>query len=98
MPIVELSWVYSLAGRLDESQRLFDEILGRSTTEFISPMFLCCCAYFSQNKDRAFEYIEQAYQQRESTFPCINVYDLYSFIREDPRFQPYIERMNFPTN
>lgn len=98
LPMVELSWVYSLAGRIADAQQLFDEFLNRSGTEFISPMFLCCCAYFSQHRDKALEYVEQAFQQRESTFPCIKVYDLYSFIREDEKFQPYITKMNFPAN
>jgi len=88
--------VYSLAGNIPESQKILDEFIQRSATEFISSMFLCCVAYFSQNHDKAIEYIKQAYDQRDSQFPCIKVYALFSFFRDDPRFQPFIKRMNFP--
>lgn len=96
LPMVELCWVYSLAGMLDQAQEIMDEFIARSSTEFISPMFLCCVAYFSNHQDEAAKYIEDAYEQRESTFPCIKVYPLFTFVRKDPSFQPFLRRMNFP--
>ena len=96
LPLVELAWVHSLKGEFSESQKILDEFILRSKTEFISAMFLGCVAYFSQKTDEALAYLEQAFEQRDGTFPCINVYQLFSFVRTDPRFQTFIQRMNFP--
>ena len=96
LPLVELCWVHSLAGNIPEAQKILDEFILRSSTEYIAAMFLSCVAYFSQNHDKALEYIQKAYEQRDSTFPCIKVYSLFSFIRDDARFQPFLAKMNFP--
>jgi len=95
-PLVELCWVYSLLGRASEIQEIMDELIMRSKTEFISGVFLSGVAYFSKNYDKAFEFLQLAFEQRDSTLPCIKAYPPSSFIRTDPRFQHFIKRMNFP--
>lgn len=95
-PLVELCWVYSLMGKETEGQKIMDELMERSKREFTSGLFLCGAAYFTRNYDKALEYLELAFEQRDGTLPCIKAYPLSSFIRTDPRFQPYLERMKFP--
>jgi len=96
LPLVELSWVYSLSGNESEVQKILDELIIRSQTENISALFICCVAYYSKNYDKAFGYLEQAFEQRDSTLPGIKVHPVTAFIRTDPRFQPFLKRMNFP--
>ena len=96
LPLVELSWVYSLSGNETEVQKILDELIMRSQTEYISALFICCVAYYSKNYDKAFGYLEQAFEQRDSTLPCIKAHPISAFIRTDPRFQPFLKRMNFP--
>jgi TolB-like protein/class 3 adenylate cyclase/Tfp pilus assembly protein PilF len=95
-PLVELCWVYSLTGMESEAQKIFDELVMRSKTEYISGMLLCGAAYFSKNYDQAIEFLELAFKQRDSILPCIKFYPPSSFVRNDPRFQPFIKRINFP--
>lgn len=94
-PMVELCWVYSLSGKLPETQEIFDELTERSKTEYISGLFMAGAAYFSKNFDKAFEFMEIAFSQRDGSLPCIKTWPLCAFIREDPRFQPFLTRMNF---
>ena len=96
LPLVELSWVYSLSGNESEVQKILDELIVRSQTEYISALFICCVAYYSKNYDKAIGYLEQAFEQRDSTLPGIKVHPISAFIRTDPRFQPFLKRMNFP--
>ena len=96
LPLVELSWVYSLSGNESEVQKILDELIMRSQTENISALLICCVAYYSKNYDKAFGYLEQAFEQRDSTLPGIKVHPIGAFIRTDPRFQPFLKRMNFP--
>ena len=95
-PLVELCWVYSLTGRIAESIELRNELLGRSKTEFISGLFLSGAAYFSGNDDQALEFLEIAFEQRDGSLACINAWPLCEFLRTDPKFQPFVERMKFP--
>ncbi len=96
LALVELSWVFSLTGNASAIQKIADELMMRSKTEYISPVFLCCEAYYSNNVDKAIEHIEEAFVQRDSALVGINVYPLSEFFRTDPRFLPYLKKMNFP--
>jgi TolB-like protein/class 3 adenylate cyclase/Tfp pilus assembly protein PilF len=98
MPMVELSWVYSLAGRLSDSKQLLNELLDRSKTEFISGLLLCGAAYYCQQYDEAERFLNNAFEQQDETLPCMNAYPPASFIKEDERFRIYWERMKFPAN
>lgn len=96
LPLVELCWVYSLTDKITEAQKIMDELLLRSNTEFVSGLFLCCVAYYSKNYDKSLEYAELAFEQRDCTLIGINVSPITKFIRTEPRFHPYLKRMNFP--
>ena len=96
LPLVELCRVYSFTGNIAEIQKIMDELILRSKTEYISASYLCCVAYFSNNVEKALEYLELAFDHRDSTIVCMNAYPLSSFIRTDKRFHPFLKRMKFP--
>ena len=95
-PLGELSWVYSLSENVAECQKIMDELIVRSKTEFISGLFLSGAAYFSKNYDKAIELLHLAFEQRDCALPCIKVYPPCSYIRNDPRFEPFLKRLKFP--
>jgi TolB-like protein/class 3 adenylate cyclase/Tfp pilus assembly protein PilF len=95
-PLVELGWVYSLTGMDSEIQNIYDELMIRSKTEFISGLVLCAASYFSKKYDEATEFMELAFAQRESILPFIRSFPSCSFLKNDPRFQHFVKRMNFP--
>ena len=95
-PLVELCWVYSLSDNLPEAQKILNELMTRSKTEFISGLFMSGAAYFSKNYDKAIEFLEMAFDQSDGSLPCIKTWPLCAFIRDDPRFQPFLKRMGFP--
>jgi adenylate cyclase len=95
-PLVELAWVYSLRGMDAEIQSIYDELMIRSKTEFISGLVLCAASYFSKKYDEATEFMEMAFAQRESILPFIRSFPSCSFLKNDPRFQHFVKRMNFP--
>ena len=48
-------------------------------------------------KDKAFEYLEKAYQERSSDLSYFLRADLrMDSLRSDPRFQDLVSRINFP--
>jgi len=94
--LAELAWVYSLREMDSEIQSIYDELMVRSKTEFISGLVLCAASYFSKKYDEAIEFMELAFAQRESILPFIRSFPSCSFLKNDPRFQHFIKRMNFP--
>ena len=95
LPMIELSWVYSLNGNESEIQEISAELTSRSQNHYISPIFMCCLAYYLKDYDKAIGYIEQAFELRDSTLVGINTYPVSAFMRTDPRFHIYLDRMNF---
>ncbi len=96
LPLVELCWVYSLSANMTEAQKIMDELILRSQTEYVSGFFLCCVAFYTKNYDKAIEYLKLAFEQRDCTLTGMKVSPITSLIRADARFQPLIRRMNFP--
>ena len=95
-PLLVSSWLYSMIDKVPQAQKVFDELLLRSSTEFISGLSLAVTAYYSKNYDKAFEFLERAFEERASLLPSAARYPFLSFIKIDQRFQPFIERLNFP--
>jgi hypothetical protein len=49
------------------------------------------------NLDQVFEWLEKAYEERDSSLVTLNGNPIFQSIRSDPRFQALLRRMNFPT-
>jgi len=96
IPLVELAWIYSLRGMDAEIQSIYDELILRSKTEFISGLVLSAASYFSKKYDEATEFMELAFAQRDSILPFIRSFPSCSFLKNDSRFHHFIKRMNFP--
>ncbi len=91
-----LSWLYAMSDNISEAQKILDELILRSNTEFISGLSLSVAAYYSKNYDKAFEYLEHAFEERASLLISIGEWPFFSFLKTDPRFQPFLKRMNYP--
>lgn len=95
-PLLELAWLYFKTDNIEEAQNIFDELLSRSKTEFISGLSLGVVAYASKNYDLAFQYLEKAFEEKASLLISANVYPFFTFLKTDPRFHIFIEKMDFP--
>jgi TolB-like protein/class 3 adenylate cyclase len=91
-----LSWLYGTDDNIAEAEKMFDELLMRSKTEFISGLSLAVAAYASKKYDMAVECLERAFEERASLLISISGYPFLSFIKTDPRFQSFFKRMNYP--
>jgi TolB-like protein/Tfp pilus assembly protein PilF len=47
-------------------------------------------------KDRSLEWLEKAFEARDPNIPYLNVIPLFDGLRDDPRFQDLLRRMNLP--
>ena len=49
-----------------------------------------------QDKDKTFEYLNKAYDQREPQIPELKIYLQFDFLRDDPRFKELLKKVGFP--
>ena len=93
-PMVELACVYCLAGQPDEAQKIMDELAVRSQSEFVPGMY--AGVYYLKQYDKAIEFLEQAFTEHDGSLISMNFWPVSTFVKTDPRFQPYLKKMNFP--
>jgi hypothetical protein len=87
---------YSQSGYRVASRKLLDEYVKRLDRSFFSPYGLGAGYSFLDEKDLAFQWLEQAYQKRSPGLSLIKADPRLDPLRSDPRFQDLLRRMNFP--
>jgi len=98
-PTAALGHAYAVTDNRAEAQKILYEWLHRSETSYISPYMIATVYAGLGEKDKAFEYLEKAYQERSADLPYFLKADLrMDSLRSDPRFQDLMRRMNFPTS
>jgi serine/threonine protein kinase/tetratricopeptide (TPR) repeat protein len=68
----------------------------RTTSEYVTPWQIGTLYTRAGKVDEALEWLEKACDERDSNMPYIRVDPIFDILREDPRFQELIRRMNFP--
>ncbi|HEV2991217.1 MAG TPA: protein kinase, partial [Candidatus Angelobacter sp.] len=92
-----LAHAYATTGKRAEAEKILDHWLRQSETSFVSPYMIATVYAGLGEKDRAFDFLEKAYQIRSTDLPYFLRADLrLDSLRSDPRFQDLMHRMNFP--
>jgi TolB-like protein/Flp pilus assembly protein TadD len=92
-----LAHAYATKGKRAEAEKILDHWLRQSETSFVSPYMIATVYAGLGEKDRAFDFLEKAYQIRSTDLPYFLRADLrLDSLRSDPRFQDLLRRMNFP--
>ncbi len=96
-PALQLAQLYAAMGRRREALKIVKRVMGQQKPEEISPARLASIyAYFGE-KQRALDFLEKAYEQRESILVFLKSFGPeFDGLRSDPRFQDLMRRMNFP--
>ncbi len=94
--VAGLGHVYALAGERDKAGQALDELREMSKQAYISPYMFAVVYAGLGDKDQTFAWLEKAYQDRFFTLIRLKVEPLFDPLREDPRFQDLLKRMNFP--
>jgi len=96
-PTAALAHAYAAIGKKEEAQKILREWLRQSKTSYVSPYMIAAVYAGLGAKDKAFEYLEKAYQERSPDLSYFLRADLrIDSLRSDPRFQDLLRRINFP--
>jgi tetratricopeptide (TPR) repeat protein len=96
-PTAGLADVYAAIGKRSEAEKILGELQRQSKTSYVSPyMIAVICSGLRQN-DKAFEFLEKAYQEKSPDIAYFIKADLWmDSLRSDPRFQDLLRQRGTP--
>ena len=95
--IAMLGYAYALAGRRDEARSLLGKLEEQSKRKYVPAFFIAAIYVGLGEKDRAFEWLEKAYQDRNPNLVNLKVSPILDPIRSDPRFADLLRRVGIPS-
>jgi len=90
-----LAHAYALDGRSDDARRIAAELAARPTAWRAWGLAEIYAAL--GDRDEAFRWLNAAYEGRHGYFPAIGYNPFFASLRDDPRFEPLLRRINFPS-
>ena len=87
---------YAEAGYQGAMSLAADTLAARSN--YNGRMDIAALYAYAGKKDRSLEWLEKAFEAREPGVPYLGVLPLYDSLRDDPRFQDLLRRMDLPVS
>jgi len=88
-----LGWLYALAGKKEKAYELLSDLEERSKKGYVSSFWTAAIYLGLEEIDKAFEWFERAYKDRDSNMIYFTVPPIFDPIRSDPRYQRLLEKM-----
>jgi serine/threonine-protein kinase len=89
--LAAFAYAYAVAGRKAEAQQMLDELLERSKQSNVDPVNFAVIYTGLGDNNRAFEWLEKAYQDRSGP-PYLTIEPMLDRLRSDPRFAEFARR------
>jgi len=90
----ELGSAYALAGRKDEALKVLRDLEGPLGQGYSVNSDLALIHFTLGDRDKTFEYLERAYEEKEDGVFWLKVDPCWDNLRPDPRCKSLIQRMN----
>jgi TolB-like protein/Tfp pilus assembly protein PilF len=90
-----MAYGLALTGRTAQAREMLAEAIGTRVRETSGVMVALCCDALSE-RDRAFEWLEKAYDNHQFHITWLKSFPPLDPMRSDPRFEDLLRRMNFP--
>jgi len=90
------AWVYGRAGQRDSAVAIVRRLEESALRASVSPWQLALAHLGLDHRERALDYLEAAYRERWREMAWLNVSPYVDPLRNHPRFQALVARMEFP--
>lgn len=90
--LAALGYAYAISGKRDQALNLLAEANRLSKRRYVSPFIPAGIYMGLGDKDRTFEWLERAYQDRDWRIGMLNVEPAFNSLRSDPRFADLLKR------
>ena len=88
--------IHARLGEEEQALAWVDKLKEYAQRQHVSPLAFAEIYTRLGDKDQALAWLEKAYEQRSLRFLWINVSTKWDPLRDEPRFQDLLRRMNFP--
>jgi tetratricopeptide (TPR) repeat protein len=88
-----LGYVYAVSGETGKAERVIEELKRESSQSHVSPWGIALIYTGLGDKDRAFEWLDKAYEARAFDLQYLKVDPRFEGLRSDSRFQKLLRRM-----
>jgi len=94
--IGRLGRVLAVAGRREEAMKILNKMLEQSKEKknYVSPYYIAIIYLKLGQKDKAFEWLEKAYEARDDMIIHLRADPDFDPISSDPRYQALLKKMN----
>jgi tetratricopeptide (TPR) repeat protein len=96
-PTASLAHAFAVIGRKAEAEKILRDLEQKSKGAYVSPYMIATIYAGLGEKDKAFEFLEKAYEERSLDISWHVKADLrIDNLRTDPRFQVLLRRIGYP--
>jgi eukaryotic-like serine/threonine-protein kinase len=92
-PSTGLAILHARAGRRAEARATLDEVLALAERQFVSPYGIASYYAVSGDNEKALDWLEKAYAERDGTLVWLKVHPRLDGLRSEPRFRDMLARM-----
>ncbi len=96
--IASLAFAQGFAGRSDEAAANLQLLLELRNRTYVPPWLVAIAYTGFGDTNRAIEWLERGYEARDAHLMFIKTNPAVDSLRDDPRLQDILRRMNFPEN
>jgi eukaryotic-like serine/threonine-protein kinase len=93
LALAGLGHVAARRGRADEAMAILAELDAKAKLRYVSPVAQAQLYVTLDQRDRAFEWLDRAYQDRRGWLAYLKIEPMLDGVRDDARFQRMLERM-----
>jgi serine/threonine-protein kinase len=90
-----LGWASGVAGDRDQARSIHQELIQRSESEYVSPLYVAWVLSELPDEGDAFEWLERAFEEGSPYLVWWRT-PVFDGLRTDPRFHELLKRFNFP--
>jgi serine/threonine protein kinase/tetratricopeptide (TPR) repeat protein len=91
--VLELAFANAVAGKPKEAREMLGQLMGQANPGYIPALWVARIYAALSEKDKAFQWLQKAYEERSPQLPFLKVDPRLDTLRADPRFQDLLRRM-----
>ena len=92
-PSSGLAILHARAGRPDNARATLEAVMALAQKEFVSPYGIASYYAVTGDNERALDWLEKAYSERDGTLVWLKVHPRLDGLREEPRFRDLLARL-----
>lgn len=95
-PSPALAHAFAASGKVTEARKILVELKELSKRSFVSPTRIAMIYTRLGEKDKAFEWLDKAFEERDGVLVYLNLEPRFDNLRADPRFVELVGRIGLP--